>query len=138
MTEGTAFDACHREHNRVLTLVLVMRVELRQIESGKTSIEMKVQLQEIAGLTITQPRKLLGIAEEKFNLEAQFIELDNLLGVLLDIGTEQQTGANAVGKATVNQVGNPNLPFQRDVPDSGAVEVNLRLHGFHVTTQAEG
>jgi len=27
-----------------LTLVVVMRVELRQIESGKTGIEMKVQL----------------------------------------------------------------------------------------------
>ena len=49
---------------------------------------MEVQLQDIASLTITQPRKLLGIAEDKFNPKAQFVELDNLLGVLLDIGTE--------------------------------------------------
>ena len=52
-----------------------MRVELRQIEGGKTGIEMKVWLQEVTGLAITQSRKLLGILEEKFNPESQFIEL---------------------------------------------------------------
>ena len=44
LVEGTTFDACHREHKRFLTLVLSIRVELRQIEGGKTGIEMEVQL----------------------------------------------------------------------------------------------
>ncbi len=82
-------------------------------------------------MAITQSRELLGIAEEKLNPKAQFIELVNLLGVLLDIGTEEQAGTNSIGKATVNQVDDSNLPFQRDVPESGSVKVNLGVHGFH-------
>jgi len=80
----------------------VVGIELRQIESGQTGIEVKVQLQDIAGLTITQPRRLFSIPEDKFNRKAQFIKLINLLGVLLDIGAEQQSGADSVRSATVN------------------------------------
>jgi hypothetical protein len=40
---------------------------------------MKVKFFDITGLTITQAGILLGIAENKFDLKAQFVETINLV-----------------------------------------------------------
>ena len=82
-------------------------------------------------MTVTQSRKLLGIPEEKFNLKAQLVELVNLLGVLLDIGAEQQSGANPIRSATVYPVDDSNFPFQGDVPYPCGVQVNVGLERLH-------
>jgi hypothetical protein len=79
-------------------------------------------------LTILKPRKLFGIAEDEFNLKAQFVILDDLVGVLPDIGREQQTGANPSRMTSLYQVGNSNGAFERDRPDDGSVQVNLWLY----------
>ena len=52
-------------------------------------------------MAIPQSRKLFSIPKDKFNLKAQLVELINLLGVLLDIGAEQQSGADSVMSTTV-------------------------------------
>ena len=63
---------------------------------------MELQLGQVTGLAILQSCKLFGIPEEKFNLESQLVERNDLSRVLLDIGAEEQSGTNALGMATVN------------------------------------
>ena len=54
---------------------------------------MERQFLSITSLTILQSSKLLGIAENEFDLKAQLVILHNLRWMLLDVGAEQQTRA---------------------------------------------
>ena len=70
----------------------------------------------------------LAEAENEFNLEPQLVELINLLGILFNISTEQQTPTDSLRGTAVDEVDDSNLTLQGDMPYPCRVQVNVRLH----------
>lgn len=66
--------------------MLLYGFDFGKIEGCETGVEMKLQLDAVAGLTISQSGKLLRVPKQKFNLEAQGVQLVNVGRVLLHIG----------------------------------------------------
>ena len=72
LVEGAAFEAGHGKPCLGIA-ALLPRLQLAQGKSTHTGIEVKMQLGLGARLTGTQGRKLLGVSEEKLDLEARFV-----------------------------------------------------------------
>ena len=71
------------------TAALLPRFQLAQGKSTHTGIEVKMQLRLGTRLTGTQRRKLLGVSEEKLDLEARFVATIKRLRIQVGIGAEQ-------------------------------------------------
>ena len=71
------------------TAALLKRFQLAQGQSTHTGIEVKMQLGLRARLTGTQRRKLLGVPEEKLDLETRFVATIKRLRIQVGIGAEQ-------------------------------------------------
>ena len=85
LVEGAPFEARHGKPC-LGTAALLSRFQLAQDESTHTGIEVKMQLGLGARLTGTQRRKLLGISEEKLDLEACFVPTIKRLCIQVGIG----------------------------------------------------
>lgn len=79
--ECPSLDACHRENEGLIAQLLLMNLQFGKIERSETGIEMEIEMEvelfDITRLAITQSSELLGIAKEKFDLKAQFVEASN-------------------------------------------------------------
>jgi len=98
-----------------------------KIKGGETGIEMKLQLEAIASLTIGKAGKLLGVAKQKFNLKTQRVELVDFRWVLLHIRREQDDKSRLFGVAAVEQVGQSNRALERDVEHDRRVQFDIGL-----------
>ena len=88
LVEGTPFETRHGKPC-LGTAALLKRFQLAQGQSTHSGIEVKMQLGLRARLTGTQRRKLLGISEEKLDLEACFVPTIKRLRIQVDIGAER-------------------------------------------------
>ena len=86
LIEGASLYARHREDQRCAHLLLLHGFDFGKIESCEAGVEMKLQLEAVAGLTISQSGKLLRVPKQKFNLKAQGVQLGDVDRVLLHIG----------------------------------------------------
>ena len=67
------------------------------IDRGQRGVQVAVELVLAAGLALGQARELLGVAEQKLNLEAQVVVIGDLCGLLLQVGRGQQHVLVAAG-----------------------------------------
>ena len=88
LVEGAPFETRHGKAC-LGTAALLPRFQLAQGKSTHTGIEVKMQLGLGARLTGTQRRKLLGVSEEKLDLEARFVATIKRLRIQVGIGAEQ-------------------------------------------------
>ena len=88
LVEGTPFETRHRKPC-LSTNDLLPSFQFAQGQSTHTGIEVKMQLRLRARLTGTQRRKLLGVSEEKLDLEARFVPTIKRLRIHVGIGAEQ-------------------------------------------------
>jgi hypothetical protein len=68
---GFGFDVIHGKGEVGIRMMVLEGLKLGTIESQQASVEMKINLFGISGLTVAEPRELFPIAEEKFNLPAR-------------------------------------------------------------------
>ena len=76
---------------------LLSRFQLAQGESTHTGIEVKMQLRLRARLIGIQRRKLLGVSEEKLDLETRFVPTIKRLCIQVGIGAEQDRSPLGAG-----------------------------------------
>ena len=92
LVEGAPFETRHGKPC-LGTAALLKRFQLAQGQSTHTGIEVKMQLGLRARLTGIQRRKLLGVPEEKLDLEACFVSTIKRLRIQVGIaavnGTER-------------------------------------------------
>ena len=88
LVEGAPFETRHGKPC-LGTAALLKRFQLAQGESTHAGIEVKMQLGLRARLTGIQRRKLLGVSEEKLDLEARFVATIKRLRIQVGIGAEQ-------------------------------------------------
>ena len=88
LVEGAPFETRHGKAC-LGTAALLSRFQLAQGKSTHTGIEVKMQLGLGARLTGIQRRKLLGVSEEKLDLEARFVATIKRLRIQVGIGAEQ-------------------------------------------------
>ena len=88
LVEGAPFETRHGKAC-LGTATLLPRSQLAQGKSTHTGIEVNMQLRLGARLTGTQRRKLLGVSEEKLDLEARFVATIKRLRIQVGIGAEQ-------------------------------------------------
>ena len=89
LVEGAAFEARHGKPCLGAAIALLSRFQIAQGQSTHTGIEVKMQLRLAARLTGIQRRKLLGIPEEKLDLEACFVPTIKRLRIQVGIAAEQ-------------------------------------------------
>ena len=90
--ESHPFVTGHRKGNGLELSVARQGMKLGiifgKIQSAQRGIEVEVQSLRVAGLSIAQSCKLLGISKDEFNLKPGFVMVDDLLGIQLQIGRE--------------------------------------------------
>ncbi|WP_231947940.1 hypothetical protein [Phormidesmis priestleyi] len=111
--EGPPFDIIHREHKGRVARVVLLSLDSSKVEGGEGGMEMKVQFRYVTRLAVLQPRELLGISEDKFDLKPQLVESVQVLGRLLDIGGEQHHKSRALGVLMVEQIRQADRTFER-------------------------
>ena len=79
------------------TAALPSRFQFAQGQSTHAGIEVNMQLGLRARLTGTQRRKLLGVSEEKLDLEACFVPTIKRLRIQVGIGAEQHRSPLSAG-----------------------------------------
>ena len=107
LVEGAPFETRHGKPC-LGTAALLSRFQLAQGQSTHTGIEVKMQLGLGAGLTGTQRRKLLGVSEEKLDLEARFVPTIKRLRTQVGISAEQDR--LSVGAGIHDEHHTQNLP----------------------------
>ena len=88
LVESAPFETRHRKPCLGIAALLSC-FELAQGESTHAGIEVKMQLGLRARLTGTQRRKLLGVSEEKLDLETRFVPTIKRLRIQVGIAAEQ-------------------------------------------------
>ena len=96
LVEGAAFETRHGKPCLGIA-ALLSRFQLAQGKSTHTGIEVNMQLGLGACLTGTQRRKLLGVPEEKLDLEARFVPTIKRLRIQVGIGAEQHRPSLGAG-----------------------------------------
>ncbi len=96
LVEGAPFETRHGKPC-LGTAALLSCFQLAQGQSTHTGIEMKMQLGLRARLTGTQRRKLLGVPEEKLDLEACFVSTIKRLRIQVGIAAEQDRPTLGMG-----------------------------------------
>ena len=96
LVEGAPFETRHGKPC-LGTAALLKRFQLAQGQSTHAGIEVKMQFGLRARLAGIQRRKLLGVSEEKLDLEACFVPTIKRLRVQVGIGAEQHRPPLATG-----------------------------------------
>ena len=96
LVEGAPFETRHGKPC-LGTAALLKRFQLAQGQSTHAGIEVKMQLGLRARLTGTQRRKLLGVLEEKLDLETRFVATIKRLRIQVGIGAEQDRSSLGAG-----------------------------------------
>ena len=96
LVEGAPFEARHGKPCLGIA-ALLSRFQFAQGQSTHAGIEVNMQLRLRARLTGTQRRKLLGVSEEKLDLEACFVPTIKRLRIQVGIGAEQHRSPLGAG-----------------------------------------
>ena len=96
-----------------------------QIECRERGIKMKIQGLPGTHLTILQPRELLGIAKEKFDLKACLIRLNQRSRIKLNVSGSQHDITRLGRVVTIDQDDDAQFASQTVMPQPGRVEFNL-------------
>ena len=95
--ERPPFDTRHREDKGRVTRIMLLCLDSGKVEGGEGGMEVEVQFGDISRLAILQARELLGISEDKLDLKPQWVESEQIVGILLDIGGEQSDKPRVLG-----------------------------------------
>ena len=119
------FPACHRENLGRRGGSSKHFLGPRQIERRQRSIKMKIERRLGSCLTVTQPGELFAISEEKLNLEARGLQLDQLATIQFQLGRGQDDVTRLVGLFPIDEDHHAQLPLARNVPDKGRGEMHV-------------
>ena len=101
LVEGATLHTCHGEDKPAIARMPLERLDFSKIEGGETGVEIKLQLDAVAGLTISQSGKLLRVPKQKFDLKAQGVQPVDIGWRLVYISREQHDKAGIFGIAAV-------------------------------------
>jgi len=122
-----AFQARHGEGGQ-----LVMRVlscfQFGKGHSHQAHIEMESQLSLRAGLAVAQTRKLFGITEQEFNLEARFVKAIEACRSEIGVGAKEERRAVRAG---LDDHDDAHVAFELHMVDHLGVEDNPLIAGRH-------
>ena len=96
LVEGAPFETRHGKPCLGIAALLSC-FQLAQGQSTHAGIEVKMQLRLRARLTGIQRRKLLGVSEEKLDLETRFVPTIKRLRIQVGIGAEQDRSPLGMG-----------------------------------------
>ena len=97
LVEGAPSEARHGKPCLSTAIALLSRFQFAQGQSTHTGIEVNMQLRLRARLTGVQRRKLLGVPEEKFDLETRFVPAIKRLRIQVGVGAEQDRSPLGAG-----------------------------------------
>ena len=80
-----------------------MSFKFGEIDSGKGSIEVKIQSVLVASLTLSQTSELFGIAEEKFDLKPSDVIGNDQFGIKGLMGGKKDDQARLVGVGEIDE-----------------------------------
>src|SRR3989337_3308886 len=96
LIEGASLETRHRKGVFAVASVMT-RFQLGDIHRAQTGIEVKVELGFGAGLAITQPGKLFGIAAYKLNLKTCLVSTIESQRLRVNIGAKEDRVPIALG-----------------------------------------